>query len=200
MDEISLVFGGIQTAAIVGGIVLAIMELKHMREQRKTELQTRQAQLFMQIFDSFYSSGYRKSLMELSSDSWTWTDFDDFMHRFGPDADLEAYQKFRFLFAQIDRLGMLVNWELIDTDRLRRWGGEAFVQLWEKFEPIVVEYRSRFRAREGTTGMLYEDYEDFYYRLKELQEKTREDYIQRIIPMRIEKRKDLGLKPITYPQ
>jgi len=48
--------------------------------------------------------------------------------------------------------------------------------------------------------MLYEDYEDFYYRLKELQEKTREDYIQRIIPMRIEKRKDLGLKPITYPQ
>lgn len=48
-------FGGIQTAAIVAGIALALVELRHMREQRKTEMDTRQAQLFMQIYESFHS-------------------------------------------------------------------------------------------------------------------------------------------------
>jgi hypothetical protein len=197
LQSISYIVGatGVFIAAVFYVLNLRI-SLRNQELSLKTQehtLDTRQAQLFMQIFDNFYSQGYRKSLMELS-DSWTWTDFDDFLKKYGPDTNLEAYEKFRFLFAQIDRMGMLVNWELIDSERLHRWGGGAMIRLWEKFEPIVLEIRTRERA------MLYEDFEDFYYRLKELEEKYTVDFREKSVPTRIEKRKALGLKPIQYPQ
>ena len=43
---------------------------------------------------------------------------------------------------------------------------------------------------------LYEDFEDFYYRLKELVKKYNVDYWEKRVPTRTEKRKALGLKPI----
>ena len=197
LQSVSYIAGalGVCIAAVYYVLNLRISQRNQelsLKAQEQT-LDTRQAQLFMQIFDNFYSQGYRKSLMELS-DSWTWTDFDDFLKKYGPDTNLEAYEKFRFLFAQIDRMGMLVNWELIDSERLHRWGGGAMIRLWEKFEPIVLEIRTRERA------MLYEDFEDFYYRLKELEEKYTVDFREKSVPTRIEKRKALGLKPIQYPQ
>jgi len=194
--------------AATGVLVAAIYYVLNLRiGQRNQELSlkaqeqtldTRQAQLFMQIFNNFYSQGYRKSLMELLSDSWTWTDFDDFLKKYGPDTNPEAWEKFRFLFAQIDRMGMLVNWGLIDSERLHRWGGGPFIELWEKFEPIIFGYRARYET--GVKGRFFEDFEDFYYRLKELQEKTLIDLREKRLPTRMEKRKALGLKPITYPQ
>jgi hypothetical protein len=44
--------------------------------------------------------------------------------------------------------------------------------------------------------MMFEDWEDLYYAMLEVQVKYRKDFLERSLPRRAEKRKALGLKPI----
>ena len=70
--------------------------------------------------------------------------------------------------------------------------------MWEKYEPIILEYRGRYEA--PPKGGLHEDFEDLYYSMLEETVKYRKDFVERKVPMRAERRKALGLKPIPpYP-
>ena len=79
MDDMSLVFGGIQTVAIVGGIILALVELRQMREQRRIELDTRQAQLFMQIYNPFTTKEFQRG--HFMARRMQWDSYDDYRRK-----------------------------------------------------------------------------------------------------------------------
>jgi hypothetical protein len=57
-----------------------------------------------------------------------------------------------------------------------------------------MDYRKIYEA--SPRGMLHQDFEDLYYSMSEVRGKFRKDFLERLLPLRVEWRKALGLKPI----
>jgi hypothetical protein len=164
-----------------------------LKAQQQT-LDTRQAQLFMQLADTYIDKGYRTTALEMLSNKWSWTNFDDFLSKYGPDNNPEAWNKFQLQLSHWSQQGILVRDGLISAATLNSWWGWVPVAIWEKYEPIILEYRGRYES--PPKGMFHMDFEDLYYSLLVEMEKYRKDFVERVAPMRTEKRKALGLKQI----
>ena len=136
MDEISLAFSGIQTAAVVGGIVLALAELRHMREQRRTELETRQAQLFMQLYDRWTFDIGEKFWDFLNVETRTG---EEWREKFKTDRN---YLRMASILSRWhEGVGVLVRFGLLDIKyiaHLASWPTRAY---WEKLKPIIEDVR-----------------------------------------------------------
>jgi hypothetical protein len=148
----------------------------------------------MQLLDYYMEGGIRSTAMEMLSDKWSWTDFDDFMKKYGSETNPDAWRQFERQFCFWSIHGVLVKDGIISAETLFSWWGWVPRSLWEKYEPILDEYRRRYES--PPQGMMFEDWEDLYYAMLEVQVKYRKDFLERSLPRRAEKRKALGLKPI----
>ena len=105
-------------------------------------LETRQAQLYMGIINTFNSTEFRKQwhLVE----SATWIDYDDFHHKYTPGTEeLTAIVRH---FAFFDSVGSLVLKNLIDIDFIDGILALAIVITWRKYESVILEDRERFET------------------------------------------------------
>ena len=166
---------------------------EHMLKTQQQTLETRQSKLMMHLSDYYMEGSYRSTAMEMLSDKWSWTDFDDFMKKYGPETNPEAWRQFERQFCFWSIHGGLVINEIIPAETLFSWWGWVPRSLWEKYEPIFDEYRRRYEA--PPQGMMFEDWEDLYYAMLEAQVKYRKDFLEISLPRRAEKRRALGLKP-----
>jgi hypothetical protein len=185
------------TLAALSFVVAAsyyIMTLNYTRKTQQQQLETRQAQLFMQLVDTYVERGYRSTALEMLSDKWSWNDFDDFLRKYGPEANLEAWNKFQLQLSHWSMQGFLVRDGLLSAENIFSWWGWVPRSMWEKYEPIIVEYRRRFEA--PPKGMMHGSFEDLYYAMLEVQDEFRRAFLEDELPSRIEKRKVLGLKPL----
>jgi len=73
MVEALLIYGAIQTIGVLIGVMIAALEIRHMRQAKDMELETRQAQLFMQIYNTFNSKAFVSQLNDLRY-RWKFTD------------------------------------------------------------------------------------------------------------------------------
>jgi hypothetical protein len=197
LQAVSYIMGSVGVFVAAVYYVMNVQNNKRNQElmlkaQQQT-LETRQSQLMMQLFDYFMEGGIRLTAMEMLSEKWSWNDFDDFMKKYGPERNSEAWRQFErhFLFWSIQ--GILVRDGIISAETLFSWWGWIPRSLWEKYEPILDEYRRRYEL--GTKGMMFEDWEDLYYAMLEVQVKYNKDFLDRSLPRRADKRKALGLKP-----
>ena len=132
VDTLSIVLTGI-------GLIIA---LTYYALQLRNQNKTRQAQLYMQIWNRFSSEeGNRRALDVMAQE---WTDFDDFRekHVFG---DLEGRAKRNHIWEEHDGIGFLLHKGLIDIDMLNQLCGSPTILMWEKWEPIIREYRKMGR-------------------------------------------------------
>jgi hypothetical protein len=164
---------------------------------QQQNLETRQAQLFMQLSDTYIDKGYRSTALEMLSDKWSWTDYEDFMKKYGPDTNPEAWNKFQHQLAHWSLQGIMVRDGLLSAEKLWSWWGWVPRSMWEKFEPVILGYRAR--SERSPIGGLHGNFEDLYYSMEEEGRKFNED-LQRKLLIRADRRKTLGLKPIVYPQ
>jgi len=190
--------------AATGVLVAAVYYVLNIQNNRRNQelvlktqqqtLETRQTQLMMQLLDYIIDKGYRSTAMEMLSDKWSWTDFDDFMKKYGPETNLEAWRQFERQFSFWSVNGVLVRDGILSAEMLFSWWGWLPRSMWEKYEPILDEYRRRYEL--PPKGMFFEDWEDLYYDILEVQVKYRKDFVESSLPRRAEKRKALGLKPL----
>jgi len=68
----------IAAASVVIGVINSIYSSRIAEKQRQTQIDSRQAQLFMQIYNQFTMEKY-KQLIEVNS--WEWKDYDDFTEK-----------------------------------------------------------------------------------------------------------------------
>jgi len=122
------------------GVFYHIMTLRNTRKNQELQLETRQAQLFTQLYSEFRRPEtlrlYFKALQ------MTWDDYDDFIKKY----PLEEWEK-RIPFMHIshfyEEIGVLLEEGLIDVNLVIQLIGSPFRLYWEKFEPIVLERRIR---------------------------------------------------------
>jgi len=140
MVELSTLFGLIQTLAIIVGVIIALMELRHMRQTRETELETRQAQLFMQIFNRHFERESRENISFVNNIEYE--NYDDFTEKYGRENSPD-YEKFSSLGSYFEGIGVLVKRKLIDPTIIDDLMSGPIINFWEKCRGYIEERRER---------------------------------------------------------
>ena len=134
-------FVEIQTAyymvAATGVLIAAVFYVLNMR----TTLQTRQAQLFMPIYSTYYNEEFIKAFQEVQI--WSYADYDDYMAKYSYAANPEDYMQYRKVFGYLEGLGVLVRRKLIDPSLVDDLMSGAIIITWEKLKPYILESRKR---------------------------------------------------------
>ena len=162
MVEYSTLFGLAQTLAIIVGVIIAVMELRHMRRARDTEVETRQAQLFMQIYDRFNETEFTTQWNEIMY-QWTWKDFEDWWQKYGPEAKENA--SFISVQRYYEGVGVLVRKRLIDLNLVGELMSSYMIRFWEHMEPVMKGVRERLNWPQ-----LFRACEYLYNELKKLEQ------------------------------
>jgi hypothetical protein len=99
-------------------------------------LETRQAQLFMQLFDRWLASGYAEKLVELLFHQ-EWKDYKDWEEKYGPERNPEAANVYFTLDTYFEGVGTLVERKLVDPSLVEDLMGWDIVTYWDKIRPIA---------------------------------------------------------------
>jgi hypothetical protein len=138
-------------AAAIGvcaAAVYYIMVLRATQQNMKITLETRQTQLYMQIYQQIADEKFGKNYVELLN--MTWKDYDDFEKKYGSDEHPEKYALRWNLWYISDGVGYMVRRGMIDVETVLNLGGSTFKAMWEKSKDIVIEQRRRY----GLPGLL----------------------------------------------
>lgn len=142
VETISVVVAA--TSVVVAAITTMIQSRKTER-MRETEVETRQASLFMQLYEHWSRAEFIHDLNEII-DKWEWTDYDDFKKKgyFEPT----QWAKVNSIASFIEGLAVIIRMELIDINSLVSMGMWSYyiMGFWEKVEPIMRELRKRWNV------------------------------------------------------
>ena len=149
MVELSVIRDGVAIAGVLIALAYYIINIRHQRE-------TRQAQLFMDLYNNHITEPNIKMLIEMIN-LWEWEDYDDYISKYGIQNNLEASTKMRLYFANMEGIGVLCKKGLIDPELVYGSQYGSIIMMWEKFLPIIEEIRKRRNAPH-----IYEDPEYLY--------------------------------------
>jgi hypothetical protein len=171
MVDLALLQSVSYIAGALGVCVAAIYYIMTLRVQQtnmKNTLDTRQAQLFMPIYSTYYSDDFIRARTEIMK--WKWDSYDDYMSKYSYESNPDAYVMWRKVFGYLEGLGVLVRRELIDPSLIDDLMSGAVVSYWEKFGPFTVEQRRRMDFPQ-----VGEQIEYLYGKIKPIVERQREE-------------------------
>jgi len=140
------------------GIIIALQQLRDIKKTREIELETRQAQLFMQIYDRFNDREFQAQLFMQIYDrfndrefweyftelrSHTWDDVEDWQMKYGREENRKAFSAFASMASYFDGVGVLANRELIDIGLVDDLLHTRALWFWDTYEDIIREMRTR---------------------------------------------------------
>jgi hypothetical protein len=146
---------GVSATAIAAviGVSNYIKSNKRAEEARKRDLETRQAQLFMQIQDKITSQAYLENLFEFLSADWKTPE--DYKKMYGFNTKTEA--KVSSVGYPLESIGVLVKKGLIDVslvDDLMSW---IIISFYERYLPVLDEDRKINPASGEWVEFLYNE-------------------------------------------
>lgn len=147
----------LETSSIVltgiGIIVAIIYYTLTLRDSNKTRdlalkaqeqaLETRQAQLFMQVFHRFYEPDFFDTFTQVVN--WKWTDYKDFIEKYGWKNNPEAFYREGSVAAYFEGVGLLMYLDFLDIKLVHGLLFRHVKLFWEKINPVSVEMRKRLR-------------------------------------------------------
>lgn len=128
----------------------------------RNTIRTRKAQLFMNLYSHFRDKDFMLQWSEKFF-KWSWKDFDDYLEKYGPEKNLEAFASYSSTCAYFEGIGVLVKKKLIDLTIVEELMATPIIWMWEKTESVTKGYRERFNAPQ-----LWEWYEYLYNEMKKL--------------------------------
>ena len=128
--------------AATGVLVAAIyyvMNIRTTQRNMRANLETRQTQLFMDLYSVMRNKEFVKDTRELAD--WQWKDFKDFREKYGQRTNKEANSIFVSVGNFFDGIGLLVKRDLINTDLVDDLMSSWVIWYWDKFGSIIIDYR-----------------------------------------------------------
>jgi len=165
MSEISyqMVLSTLQTASIVIGIFYYLFNMRNAQRTQNIQHETRQLQLYLNMAQA-WGKEWLDSYIDVIYNQ-EWDDFDDFMRKYGPISNPEAYRHCMTLGNWGQEAGILFEQQAMDPEIMWRHDGENITRIWEKLEPLVMEFRKR-----QNHPMFWESFENYYNELKKITE------------------------------
>jgi hypothetical protein len=138
IETISIVFTGLSVSLAA---FYYISTLRNAQRTQQLQLETRQAQLFMQIYQQFISKDFKLSYLDIIN-NWSWDDFDDFIRKYV--ADIENNSKWDIVGSFFEGIGVLVKRGLVNPALVDDLMSGHTLMSWEKMEPVYLEIRRRW--------------------------------------------------------
>ena len=129
-------------AAAIGVCLAAVYYIVTVRNNNRT----RQAQLFMQIYDHFREPEFMKTFSDIMD--WQWSDYEDFEKKYGRKTNPEAWYKFGSMAGYFEGIGILVQQGLLDIKLVDSLLKAHIIWFWDKIKPISVEMRRKYKLPE----------------------------------------------------
>lgn len=139
----------IQAAGILVAVVYHIMTLRNTRKNQQMQLETRQAQLFMQLFDRWSDPSFAKIYGEYRYKTCAKAHNDPseickiavraLFESFDPD----VWIPIQTLAQYFEGISILVQKKLIDIDMVERLLSGRIVWYWDSTEPFIKYVRER---------------------------------------------------------
>ena len=174
MAEITyqMVLSTLQTAELLVGIFYYVTTLRNAQKTRELTLQsqeltrkaqehaveTRQAQIFLSIIDTFRSTDFMKQWH--LTETARWKDFDDYQEKYSPENNPEVITASTSVLLFFESVGTLVRKKLIDIDLIDGQIAIALVAHWRRWEPIIFGDREYFQSPD-----FWSDFEYIYNEL-----------------------------------
>jgi hypothetical protein len=137
-EIIALVLTGV---GIMASIIYYANILQNANQTQKMQLETRQTQLFMYLYDKFCSESFKRSYYEIMR--WEWTDYHEYAKKYGPDTNPEKNLTRGNVGSFFEGLGVLIKNKQISPELVDDLISQHIITYWEKFGPIMKEARIR---------------------------------------------------------
>ena len=111
------------------------MTLNNTRKNQKIQLETRQLQLYMDVYKSHATEENQKTMIEMLR--WEWKDYNDFDAKYG----VAGWAKFFSYMSQLEGIAFLVINGFLDPNHVYDLQYNSIIGLWEKFLPLTLESR-----------------------------------------------------------
>jgi len=150
---------------VIAGVINSIFASRRAERQRQTEIETRQAQLFMQIWQQYNTAEY--AMERYSAYAMQWEDFDDFLKKYVlvPPEERKPYASFVSMGRTFLGLVILLEKKLIDIEVVYELFCGDIIRWYEKFQPQFEEERARGIAQRSADAV-----EPLYKKLKNMRE------------------------------
>ena len=143
-QSLSILLTGI---GITGAIIYYALTIRNANR-------TRQAQLFMQIYEGYASEEIQKTFFDLLH--FEWEDYADFEKKYGSGDNPDLAARREALWCWFDGMGVLLRDRLIDPymvfDTL---GHGGVIIMWTKFESIIKSQRDYYNLPHRFNGFEY---------------------------------------------
>jgi hypothetical protein len=132
---------------------------------QELQLETRQAQLFMQLYSIYDSKDFINDYTDVC---WRheYSDLDDWMKKYHPQKNPEAYASFMRLGRFYEGVGILVEKNLISLDLVVELMSEAIIFSWDRLKVYA------YGQRELTNMPIWEHFENLMTEVKARQPKA----------------------------
>lgn len=134
----------IAAGTLVVGILNQIDTSRRAAKAAERELITRQAQFFLQIYDNFHREEFFDKFTDIIT--WKWKDYDDFISKYGRQANPKAWYSLGSVGAFFEGIGVLVHRKIIDAELVGELMSRHVVFFWEKISSISYEMRRRLKS------------------------------------------------------
>jgi hypothetical protein len=121
-------------------VIAAIVAVLQIRQQN----QTRQAELFMELYDEYYNPKFHRRWMELvyiHDVSKLGVDSEGVPYIVKGEVDIDTVSEFHALGCFFEGIGLLVHKRLIDVQLVAELMSSGIIWVWEKVEKHVLENR-----------------------------------------------------------
>jgi hypothetical protein len=163
---------GILLTAITVSIaaIYYTMTLRYTRRNQDLQLETRQAQLFMQIYNTITEERFNRMFYEVQD--YQWKDYDEYVEKY--QENIEPRSKLSALANYFEGVGVLVKRGLIDVSFVDDLMSGGTILFWEKFEDVNKEMRKR-----NNWPQMVENVEYLYERVRSITEEQHPEIVDR---------------------
>jgi hypothetical protein len=140
VQTISIVLGGI---GLFIAAINSIISSRKADQQRQTEIETRQAELFMQVYQRFNTQEFRRALQDFFYIQ-KWEELDAFLQQYGSIQEWmksEDWITATQIGSYFGGVGVLLQRGLVDARMVSDLMGEYVIRYWKRSAPVIHEIR-----------------------------------------------------------
>jgi hypothetical protein len=137
IENLPLVLTGL---GLTASVLYYTMVLRNANKTQQQQLETRQAQLFMELYREYRDPEFRKMFTEVST-QFTWEDDADFRRKYSPEGNVDNYTIYSSVMSYFEGIGVLVKRGLIGIEIVYDLLALQIKSIWEKNREIT--YASR---------------------------------------------------------
>ena len=141
LAEIQAVYYMVAATGVLVAAVFYILNLRVSQRNMKANLETRQAQLFMQSFNLWLTSGMIENYLELFQQDWK--TYEEWVEKYGMKNNPKAALIYFKLDTFFEGIGVLVKRKLVDPWLVDEFMSSDIISYWEKMRPVAEGIRKQ---------------------------------------------------------